>query len=135
MRSDWTSNNCIIKGIRFNKKNKLPFFWSSLSVGMHQFQFESIPILGIDGIDWNWNWYWLELELELIEIDWNWNRNWLELTGIGIDLELTGIDWNWFELTRTDWNWHGIDMELTGIINEIDWNWLELLEFIEIGYY
>jgi hypothetical protein len=29
---------------------------NSLQIGMHQFQFESIPILGIDGIDWNWNW-------------------------------------------------------------------------------
>ncbi len=59
-----------------------------LSLGMHQFQFQSIPILGI-GRNWQ------ELELELIGIDWNWE---LELVGIEIDKnwqELTGIGWNW----------------------------------------
>ena len=41
---------------------------------MHQFQAESIPILGIGGIVWNWNWNWLELVGIGIRIGRNWSR-------------------------------------------------------------
>ncbi|CAF1394795.1 unnamed protein product [Adineta steineri] len=54
-------------------------------IGMHQFQFGSVPIL---------------------ELDWNWN--WSELVGIGIGRNWSRIGWNWNWLELVE-----IDMKLT----------------------